>query len=223
MVDCIHLSPPYFDKLSRDESIEVEKEMIALIRKHALFGTAVAFSEKDYNEVLPPPYNLTGTAYTYCCWTVLSIIHEWIVRNQFGGKIAYFFEAGHKHQLQANAVMNQIFLDRDRRATYRYAAHSFVEKQCARPIQAADILAWQHAADVKKILESKKRRADFAALIEGQPLMLRHIGRPAFEGMRSQIEALLKNQHHNLISGTFGGQSFVSIPRRNDLGEGPLK
>jgi hypothetical protein len=210
MVDCAHGNDP-FDKLSMSERIECEKEMIALIRKYALFGFAMAVVEKEYDEVFPPhsprPYK---SAYTYCCWTALAVIHEWIVRNLFSGKIAYFFEAGHKHAPEANAIMNVIFNHPGMRDEYRYSAHAFVPKETVRPVQTADILAWQHATDVKKIQggDKKKRRKDFEALIDDQPIMLRYVHREHLETMRKQTDAALRG--HPLISGRFGQWSFVS-------------
>ena len=48
MVDCAHGNYP-FDKLDRSERIQVETEMIGLIRKHMLFGTAITVNEQEYN------------------------------------------------------------------------------------------------------------------------------------------------------------------------------
>jgi hypothetical protein len=206
MVDCAHGSAP-FDKLTKPQRIEVETLLIQLIRRHSLFGFAMAVPEKDYDAVLPPP-NPLGSAYTYCCWTVLSVIHEWIVRTQFVGKVAYFFEAGHQHGPEANAVMDRIFNHPNLRGEYRYGGHSFIDKQ-NRPMQAADLLAWQHATDVKKILAGgTKKRADFLALIENQPMMLRYVSRDDLQRMRRQIDATTRGER--LVSGTFGAHSFIS-------------
>jgi hypothetical protein len=209
MVDCAHGNSP-FNKLTKEERIAVESEMIAIIREHALFGFAIAVVEKEYNELFPrSPGNPLGSAYTYCCWTLLSVIHEWIVRNQFNGKIAYYFEAGHKNESEANEIMNIIFGNPNLRASYRYAAHGFVDKKEIRAIQTADIIAWQHAIDVKRMLKGQPKRADFVALIKDQNVMLRYVTREYLQVMRKQIDASL--QGRQLISGTFGGYSFVSI------------
>jgi hypothetical protein len=50
MVDCAHGNSP-FNKLTKEERIAVESEMIAIIREHASFGFAVAVVEKEYNEL----------------------------------------------------------------------------------------------------------------------------------------------------------------------------
>jgi hypothetical protein len=206
MVDCAPGNPP-FDKLSRDQRVAVETEMIALIRSHALFGAAVAINENDFYEFFPAPSPM-GDAYSYCCWLILAGISGWIRRNYFDGKIGYFFEAGHKYQPQANALMARIFNHPDLRHEHRYATHAFVTKEGARPIQTADILAWQHASDIKKRIAGKPRRADFSALIDGQPWEMKLVGRNELLLARQQLDSLLTGRIQ--ITGMFGSQHFLS-------------
>jgi hypothetical protein len=206
MVDCAH-GNKLFKKLGSEKCDAVAREVISLLREHVLFGFATAVVEREYEELFPPPSPF-GSAYTYCCWTALSVIHEWILRNQFNGKVAYFFEAGHKSEGEADAIMTKIFKNRDLKKGYRYSAHAFISKKNHRLIQTADVLAWHHATDVKKLLTNKPRRKDFAALIENQPLMLRFIAREHLEGMRRRVDAALAGRV--LVSGTFGATTFVS-------------
>ena len=155
-----------FEHLSAAECIAVEKEMIGHINEHALLGVAVAVNEHDY-EVLFGDNSLAGTPYAFCCWQVLAGIQSWILRNQFRGqgKVAYFFEAGHPDQNQANALMKRIFDNKTLRQNYCYGSHSFVDKECVRPVQTADILAWHQATQVKRWLKNDARmRADFRVL-----------------------------------------------------------
>jgi hypothetical protein len=105
--------------------------------------------------------------------------------------------------------MNQLFNVPDLHSAYRYSTHAFVDKVDVRPVQTADILAWHHAADAKKIMAGRpSKRADFVALIENQPVMLRLAAREHLERMRKQVDAALAGR--TLISGTFGASSFVS-------------
>jgi len=102
MVDCAHGAEP-FDKLTKLERVDAEKEIIGLIRENILFGVAIAVDEREYDKLFRPG-NPFGTAYSYCCWTCLTAIHNWIGLHTLDAKIAYFFEAGHKHQNEANAM-----------------------------------------------------------------------------------------------------------------------
>jgi hypothetical protein len=165
MSACAHNQRP-FKHLSRDECIEVEKAMIGLINQHAMLGVAIAVNEADYNTWFEGT-NPAGDAYTFCCWQILAGIRTWIIRNKFQGEIAYFFESGHASQSQANAVMNRIFNNPSLRTAYCYVAHAFVNKQKVRPVQTADILAWQQATQVKRWLKNDhSMRKDFRALVE---------------------------------------------------------
>jgi hypothetical protein len=164
MSACAHNQKP-FKHLSPDECIEAEKAMIGLINQHALLGVAIAVNEGDYNTWFEG-VNPAGDAYTFCCWQILAGIRTWIRRNQFQGEIAYFFESGHVSQSRANDLMNRILKNPDLRAGYCYAGHAFVDKQKVRPVQTADILAWQQYTQVKRWLKNDYRmRKDFEALI----------------------------------------------------------
>jgi hypothetical protein len=164
MVDCAHNVWP-FDHLSRDECIEAEKAAIRLISEHALLGVAVAANEREYQSWFYPEKRIGGV-YSFCCWQILAGIKAWLERNNFQGDVAYFFEAGHDSQGEANALMTRIFNNPSLRSGYRYAAHAFVDKEKVRPVQTADILAWQWATHMKRVLKNNhKMRADFLALV----------------------------------------------------------
>jgi hypothetical protein len=167
MVDCVHGVDP-FNRLTPDERICAEKLMIWLIRDNMSFGSAITVDEHDYNTW--GARQKIGTAYTYCCWQSLAGMKTWLDQNAFEGSVSYFFEAGHKHAGEANAVMQRIFSDSDLRASYRYSAHAFVDKEKVRPIQAPDIFAWLHLQHFRRVRKGiTKPRKDFVALVEGLP------------------------------------------------------
>jgi hypothetical protein len=165
MSACAHNQKP-FKHLTRDQCIAAEKEMIALINEHALLGVAVAVNEDDYCRWFENRRTPAGTPYAFCCWQILAGIRTWIIKNNFEGEIAYFFEAGHANQSEANALMKRIFDNARLKSAYRYVGHSFVDKEKVRPVQTADILAWQQATQVKRWQRNDQRvRADFRALV----------------------------------------------------------
>lgn len=164
MSSCAHGNYP-FNKLSRDVRIEVETSVIELINKYAAFGVAVAVNEADYRRWFPRG-NHIGSPYAYCCWQVMAGIFNWMNKRNFEGHTSYFFEAGHASQSEANALMMRIFNDPRLRQQYRYANHRFVDKEKVRPVQTADILAWQYATQVKRWIKGDNRmRADCRALM----------------------------------------------------------
>jgi hypothetical protein len=167
MVDCVHLNPP-FDKLSRDQSIEVEKHMIGIIRERMTLGAAITVNEGDYNTWAAR--RQLGSAYSYCCWQTIAMINHWLDTQGLAGDISYFFESGHSHAMETSAIMDEIAKDEEFKKANRYAAHSFVDKQKVRPIQTPDILAWLHANHFKRVQRGEKKpRKDYVALVEGRP------------------------------------------------------
>jgi hypothetical protein len=227
MVDCAHHQHP-FDALPKPDCDLVARQMISLIRNHASFGMGVALVESDYNQVmsgmpriqLPDDSlaaSLPGSAYSYCCWTALNAIGAWLQRTEFAGDVAYFFEAGHKHGGEADQIMHRLARVPSLRKTFRYSGHAFVLKEKVRAIQTADILAWHHATDVKKILSNKPRRKDYAALIDGRDVEMKFVTRAQLTGMRAQMEALIRGEPipavpgSPVVSGTFGSHRFTSV------------
>lgn len=163
MVSCAHGNHP-FDHLNRDQRIQAQKDVIALINQHALLGLAAAVNENDYWRMFGQN-SPGGTPYSFLCWQILAGIRSWINRTNFDGRVAYFYEAGHDSEGEADALMKRIFRHPNLREGYRYAGHAFVDKQQVRPVQTADILAWHWATQIKRWLNNNPdRRADFRAL-----------------------------------------------------------
>jgi hypothetical protein len=81
MSACAHRQKP-FKHLSDQQCIDVEKEMIGLINEHALLGVAIAVNEHDY-KILFEGKNPAGSAYSFCCFQILTGIKAWIMRNRF--------------------------------------------------------------------------------------------------------------------------------------------
>ena len=70
MSACAQKTKP-FDVLSREDGSDAEKAVIKLINENALLGLAVAINEQDYN-VLFTRQDITGDAYSFCCWQILA-------------------------------------------------------------------------------------------------------------------------------------------------------
>jgi hypothetical protein len=200
--------------------------MIGLIRAHAVFGMGTAVVESEYNEVmmgmdqfkLPDgSISLPGTAYSYCCWTALMAVGGWLNRTGFSGDVAYFFESGHKHGAEADQIMHKLATVSETHDVYRYSGHAFVVKEKVPAIQTADILAWQFATDVKKILANKPRRKDYAALIDQRPLEMKFMNRARLTALRDQMEAVMRGlpvpsrPGSPVINGTFGSYRFSQV------------
>lgn len=180
--ECFHLSDEFkkYDRKSPEPDI-IERAVIQLIRKHAVYGVAAAVSEARYLLLQPMVHEqIMGGAYSMLCQWCLGAIGRWAANNKLRGEVAYFFEAGCVSQSDANHDLNNISNLPRYRQMYRYGSHTFVDKIKMRGLQAADLLAYfcrREAEELGRILTEGKplrnRRKDFQALIGNTPKELR--------------------------------------------------
>lgn len=167
MVDCAHGSG-HFAELSRPERIKVATALIDAVKRHAAHGFAVSVDVEAFRDLMPE-WGPTISAYAFCARCVIDEIGRWFFRTEFRGKSAYFFEAGHESRSEAEKVVGAVLtnpLHKMNDVHYGYVAHSFILKQESAAVQAADILAWQWATDVKHQMSGRPRRKDFESLAQ---------------------------------------------------------
>jgi hypothetical protein len=166
MSACAHGTYP-FDRLSKDQRIEVGKEMIKIIKNRTLQGLAVTVEPKLFEEIMPAIPEV-GTAYAFCAHACVAGVQWWANHNNFSGLVTYVFESGHGNQSEANQLVTRLSKIPQKRMQQRYSSHMFADKRKVRPLQAADLLAWQWFTDHKRKQKGiANRRQDCAALMEG--------------------------------------------------------
>lgn len=187
MCDCAHGNDIY-KQLSMSKRIATQTEAMELVKKYATLGIAVSVEEPHYRPLNNSP--LMQTAYSFACLQCLIGVQEWADENNYQGEIAYFFEAGHKHQTESNRFMELVFKEPPLCKMFRYARHSFVPKSKGAPIQAADILAWQWYTQTKKVIANLPVRADLKSLFE-KPIHTAHFDK----GKLSQLATIERNRY----------------------------
>lgn len=188
MVDCAHGAEP-FGKLSPEQRIAVEKEMIALIREHSEYGFAVSVAERDYEAVIPSALKVhIGSAYSFCVRQCLTLVKDWLNSSGFKGDVAYYFEAGHARQCEALSILNAMFNECRLVDHYQHTAHTFADKRKFLPLQAADILAWQWHTEKKHKIFRQPTRKDLKALLRPQDKVLDYT-RERLGGLVSHLAA----------------------------------
>jgi hypothetical protein len=126
-----------YEHLSRARRIEIQKELIAIIRRHRSFSFLCGIDERMFDHVLgecfpsAPYYERPISAYAWSLVDCQRLVRMWALDHRFDGKIAYFFEAGHKNQGEANSIWNSVFSTDERRRILHYGSHSFIGKQDA--------------------------------------------------------------------------------------------
>ena len=168
MVDC-HSGDPPFDKLPRELRQAMVVRASKLINKFMAYGIVVAVNENQYDQIVPR-HPLIGNAYSFIARQTFNAVRIWADREEYGGAISYFFEAGHKHQSDADFIMREHSRNAAVKAGARYQSHSFLRKEGANALQAADLLAWHYCDDWKRNLRGEDSRESYADLIMNAPI-----------------------------------------------------
>jgi hypothetical protein len=148
--------------------------MIGIIKRRIEYGVAASVSEADFEEVCSPFVKYaSGQGYGWCIHKAMGGIREWCDKYNYNGPISYFFEAGHRHQQIAHSTLDRFAAMSDFRKLFRYSSHTFSAKQSddpsqpvLRPLQAADLLAWQYRTHKIRLAQGKAGRLDFISLLQ---------------------------------------------------------
>ena len=167
MVDCAH-GTGVFDGISKEKRGEIEVELFDILKRYLEVGISITFDLRFAH--LCPSAKYHGMPivepYTLCAYMCMMQGRKWASDTGFDGQISYYFEAGHKHQSQADRMMSAVFDVPDLRSHYRYKRHDFLRKEQAIPLQCGDILAWQWSKAIKDMRVKKKvTRADLNSLL----------------------------------------------------------
>lgn len=174
MTDCAHGNGE-FANLSKIERVEVARKLIEIIKMRTLAGRGATIVDAEYSSLMPYHPNL-GSAYNLLLWCSLFGVKQWANETSFSGNVAYFFEAGHRSQSEANRILNLSFRNVDTQNELYYISHTFINKAVSPVIQAADLFAWQLYTERRHILEGRPRRKDFENLVSNGRHVAMHIG-----------------------------------------------
>lgn len=189
MTDCAHGNGP-FRRMAKPQRDQIQREVFGILKEHMECGFIISFDLR-YKHLCPSAV-MHGigivSPYSLCCYWGLMCGRKWAEDSGFNGDIAYFFQAGHRNQTQANHIMNEIFDVPALRKHYRYRAHAFVQKKDAIALQCADILAWQWAKNIKERKKGNMRpRADLWTLLE-KPHFTIHFDEPMIMQFREVVK-----------------------------------
>jgi len=196
MVECAHRSGEFRGR-SDAECDAVARQLIGVIKRRARLGIVASLCEADFPH---DSTSISGWGYVFCLNWCITGVSAWADAKNFDGKISYFFEAGHDRQGLANRTMIDLQKSPILMAGSRYHSHRFIGKNDARPIQAADLLAWQWHREWANQFGTvrRPRRRDLDSLLE-----LPHIG---CHMTPEDLEALLRTN-----STSKGGRQFDYI------------
>lgn len=132
-----------FKNISKDLQHSMIREAVRIINARVLVGVSASCSAEAFEEMRPRELRFHRDPYPFLCHLCIVKISDLLDSNRLRGNVAYVFEAGHRCQGDADRLMQLVHADPHVSRRFRYKDHSFVPKEGAAPLQAADFLAWE--------------------------------------------------------------------------------
>jgi len=186
MYDCEH-GENEFSYWKRPEREYLANELIDIINKCMLSGFAVGASRKDWDELIAGDRRaFHGDAEAFCMKACYAYARNWgIIKASYDKEMSYVFDSRPHRNAQNQAVFDLYERDDDRRKKnlasqmlnqpeITSVSLTFSSSQKFRPLQAADLLAWefyQNANDVLRGAPDTPQRDQLRRLLKSGRLM----------------------------------------------------
>ena len=163
----LHARHEQFDGIDDAEAARLCTQAVKIINKRATYGIAVGVDKNELDPLLPKHIEGFEDAYPYCCHMAMMELGVLIGNSGSDDQVAYVFESGNQYSKEAHRLMSKTDVSPELKSAYRHHSHAFVPKECAVPLQAADLLAWEYARYWDLTVRQSKipMRKSFAALL----------------------------------------------------------
>ena len=162
------------DEWPKERRDSLIQDLIKIISNNVLYGLGMVVFRADYDQVItiePQAAIVLGSPYAFCAFRCFESGVDWARRTKYDESIKYIFESGDefKHQIQDT---HTFICSQDRlREFYKFSSSlTFEDGVKVRPLQAADILAWELNKELyRRIYPDEKRpytRNSLTALFE---------------------------------------------------------
>lgn len=138
-----------FKDLDKETSGRMYRSLIEAYLPMAEFEVAVSVNPREV-AIEWPDVDGFKTCYAVCCAQVVALISSHLEDSGIKSRVAYTFEAGHKHKSETDRYMRSIAVSESRRAFFHYRSHSFESKDRAL-LQTADLIAWEWAKFISEV------------------------------------------------------------------------
>lgn len=162
--DCAH-AVGEFSRLTPAQRTDLTVSAIGAIKRRMQIGIAVSLNQID----LGPASLESVSAYGFCALNALGGVVHWAEKYGYSGRIAYVFESGHRHRDDVHRAINIIQDNPAGSDRLRYGSHAFAGKRDARPLQAADLLAYEWHKELKRRMQlagPRSMRRSLRSLLE---------------------------------------------------------
>jgi len=155
-----------FHRISQPEADRLIKSAVRVISQRIKYGVMISCELPEINALLPSwvdqnnrRYNIEGFNHPYpvCCHMAMSFLGGRLAHSGSRAEIAYFFESGDDGSSIAHRFMEFADKSPELKQSYRHHSHTFIAKEKAPPLHAADLLAWEWAKYLDETHFKKKR------------------------------------------------------------------
>jgi hypothetical protein len=166
---------------NREKKDRVYKKLASIINTRVRKGFAIAVPKQPFDEYVfdELKQHYAQNHYVWAVKSVLGFIDNW--RQQFSVAVPmrYVFESGSLGQDQIEAVWKECLLHKESERKYGIVPNGvmFKDKRYFKPLQAADILAWQMQNNMRRTVmigrdpsDKKLSHHGFTMLREGRPM-----------------------------------------------------
>ena len=166
---------------SREKKDRVYKKLASIINTRVRKGFAVAVPKKPFDEYVFHEFKqqYAKNHYVWAVKSVLGFIDNWRQQFSVGVPMQYVFESGSLGEDQVDAVWKECLLHKESERKYGIVPNGvmFQDKRHFKPLQAADILAWQTQNHMRRTVmigrdpgDKRLAHLGFRLLREGRPM-----------------------------------------------------
>jgi hypothetical protein len=180
-----------FEHLSKAETGDLLKKAVSIVNRYRLVVVACSCRVSDFEALSRVKFHGFNSPYAICAESCMIQLGSWLKAKRYPSRVAYFFETGHRHASDATHLLSRVSEDPSIKQAYRYRSHSFVDKQDAIALQAADLVAWEYAKfqDDTEHQGKRKARASYLALADSDPesFLVRHRDKADLQGLMDYV------------------------------------
>jgi hypothetical protein len=192
MVDFQACKPPYGD-WSKEQRIRFLQSLHEVIHKRTVQSFATTVNIEDFKNLSSEHKEVLGNPHVFAAKNCMKMIGFWTARNIMHDPLSYVFEKGSKHDKDLKKLFDEV-PPKDRQF-FRVGQFQLEDKKKVRPLQAADVLAYETTKEVTRRITINNKRAVRASI--------RNLGRPETDQwlycdssalIRSYEDALLRRR-----------------------------
>jgi hypothetical protein len=159
-----------FRELTRADSDTMLRQAVSIVNRYRAAVVTCSCNVDDFEDLKRAKrFSGFNSPYSVCAHTCMVLLGNWLRKTGNPAKVAYLLEAGHRDSADSHGLLSRACGIKDLRDAYRYRSHAFLQKEDALHLQAADLLAWEHAKLQGETRQRLKRemRASYFALQNG--------------------------------------------------------